>query len=408
MTSFEIHKHFKRGETIFHEGEQGDCAYIIESGQVNLTLSLDGNPEVLGELREGALFGEMAVIDNQLRTANAIAVSDCKLLVIPGQYIDKKIENSDKFVSLLLNVILQRHREMRNRLVGILSNTGVERTLMVADHISPECRPDIISTAHQLLAENNLHHALKHGELELFFQPILDLSNSRVVGCESLIRWNHPENGLVLPMDFIGLAEETGLIVPMGLWIIEDAIRASLRFHELSNDYSFISINLSARQFAPIGLIENIKAIFDRYQVNPGRIKFEITESVLLANPLATASSLHDLKSLGADIAIDDFGTGYSSFSYLHQFPIDALKIDKSFVSKILYDTKSREIIKSICNLAKEIGLSTVAEGVETIEEHQILLNMGVNFGQGYLYAKPMPEAEFCQYLSRTSALPFN
>ncbi|MCX7102062.1 MAG: EAL domain-containing protein [Methylobacter sp.] len=388
-----------KGVPIFHEGETGDCAYIIEKGSVELSILINGTQKKIGTLQEGAIFGEMALIGNRLRTGTAIACEETWLIVIPEKYFEEKLESSDKFIHLLLKLILRRYIEMRTRLDNILTKSRCDSSLIIDDESMPDCKGNTVDTARQLEAENNLKYAFEDGQLELFYQPIVTLANLKVSGCESLIRWRHPKHGLVPPVEFIGLAEESGLIIPIGLWIITEATKACQRLLSHNDDFSFVSINLSGKQFNTGDLVQNIERIFQEQNIQAENIKFEITESILMANPLDIAASLQALKKNGSTIAIDDFGTGYSSFSYLHRFPIDTLKIDKSFVSTMLDNSKSYEIVKSLCVLAKAIGMSIVAEGIETAEEHRLLTEMGVDYGQGYFYAKPMPEAEFCNYL---------
>ena len=399
MNIINVHKTFKKGEPIFLEGEPGNCAYIIEQGKVYLFILIEGKQKLISELYDGAVFGEMSLIDNQLRSATAIAAKDTDLIVISNRYFNEKIETADQFVAMLLKIILQRYREMRARLDIILLDSELKTELIVFKKNTIDCEQDSLFTARQLEAESDLKYALKHDQLELFYQPIISLHNNKVVGCESLIRWRHPKQGLISATDFIGLAEETGLIVPIGLWIVEESCKACIRFQQTENNFSFVSINLSGRQFVPSDLVSNIKKIFEKNRVDPKKIKFEITESILMANPLKTANILNDLKALGVEIAIDDFGTGYSSFSYLHRFPIDTLKIDRSFISTMAENSKSLQIVKSLCILAKSIGMTIVAEGIELEREHKLLIDMGVDYGQGYFYSKPKSEIEFNDFL---------
>ena len=396
-----MNKIVQSGETIFSEGEPGDCAYILEKGSVDLSILVNGAQKKINHLTQGALFGEMALIGDHLRSATAVACEETELLLIPEKYFAERLEQTDPFIALLLKTSLQRYFEMRSRLEYTLSKASHQSVLVVGDNRLPDVTNDTFNTARQLEAENALKQALETGQLELFYQPIVDLASHRTVGCESLIRWRHPERGLIPPSDFIGLAEESGLIIPIGTWIIEEAAKASLDFRQKHQDFAFVSVNLSGKQFMPGDLLENIETIFQKHAVPPKTIKFEITESILMANPLDTAAMLLELKELGSTIALDDFGTGYSSFSYLHRFPIDTLKIDQSFVSTMRSNPKSYAIVKSLCILAKAIGMSVVAEGVERVEEQALLTAMGVDYGQGYFYAKPLPKLQFQDYLAK-------
>jgi EAL domain-containing protein (putative c-di-GMP-specific phosphodiesterase class I) len=400
MSPLNVHKTFKKGETIFLEGEPGSCAYILEHGKVNLFILVEGKQKLISELHDGAVFGEMSIIDNQLRSATAIASQDTDLIVIPGKYFDEKMEGADKFVTMLLKLILQRYREMRSRLDTILPDADAAKELTIIEKNNAECERNAFYAARQLEAESGLNYALENRQLELFYQPIVALQTQEIVGCESLLRWRHPEQGLLPPGGFIPLAEATGLIVPIGLWIIEEAGKAAMRFQKTGRTFSFVSVNLSGRQFVPSDFAGNVRKILEGNNIDPRKIEFEITESILMANPLKTAGILNDLKALEAKIAIDDFGTGYSSFSYLHRFPIDTLKIDRSFISTMVENAKSFEIVKSLCILAKSIGMTVIAEGVETEKEHNLLIDLGSDYGQGYFYAKPMPELEFHDFLA--------
>jgi len=385
----------KKGDVIFLENDVADCAYIIESGSIELLINNNGLQSRISKLAEGAMFGEMALIDRHQRSATAVASEDSELIVIPNKYFNDKLVNSDKFILLLLKTIQQRYREMRCRLDRVLQESEFRKHLDVNDDIKNDLEQTAAYACIQIKAEQNLKLALEKNELVLFFQPIIALKDFSVVGCEALIRWQHPREGLVMPSEFIELAEQTGLIVPMGRWIIEEAVQAFSRFVDSGLNLEFISINLSGKQFGNADLISNIKQIFEFNHVDPGKVKFEITESILMDKSVNIDNILGELKALGSHIAIDDFGTGYSSFAYLHQFPIDTLKIDKSFVYSMSYNHKSYEIVRSLCVLAKAIGLNVVAEGVESAKELTMLKELGVEYVQGYYFAKPMSSDDF-------------
>lgn len=396
----DLHKSFNKGETIFSEGEHSDCAYIIEQGEIDLFILVSGRPTLIKTLSSGQIFGEMSLINSQLRSATAIATTDTKLITIPKKYFDEKIDAGDKFLATLLNVLLERYYEMRTRLENIARYYALDPNFTLYTPDNKILSEGAYFPTQQLEAENNLRYAFRHKQLVLYYQPIISFVDGRIVGCEALIRWQHPELGLIPPIDFINIAEETDLIIPIGLWIIEEACSAYKRLcAELLYPLDFISINLSGKQFVPPDLVSVIQAIFIEQGINPKNIKFEITESILMANPLKTIHILNELKNMGCHIAIDDFGTGYSSFSYLHRFPIDTLKIDKSFVSTMLDNAKSFEIVKTLSLLAKSIGMNIVAEGIENSAEGSCLKALNVDYGQGYLYAKPLPEAQFYHYV---------
>jgi diguanylate cyclase (GGDEF)-like protein len=238
--------------------------------------------------------------------------------------------------------------------------------------------------------ERDLRKALPSGEFELYYQPVVNLVNSEISGFEALIRWNHPENGLVSPATFIPLAEEIGFIVPIGEWVIRQACAtAALWPGDLH-----VAVNISAAQFRSPGLMQVIVGALATSGLHPTRLEIEITESVLLHNREATLAVLHQLRALGIRIAMDDFGTGYSSLTYLQCFPFDKIKIDRSFVKDITESTGSLNIVRAVAALANGMGMTATAEGVETREQLDRITSEGCTEMQGFLFSKPLPVQE--------------
>jgi EAL domain-containing protein (putative c-di-GMP-specific phosphodiesterase class I) len=394
---------FEKGHTIFSEGDPGDCAYIVETGTVNLFAYINGETVKLTQFSSGDLFGEMALIDNKVRSGTAVANSDVTLLKVPRDYVDRNISQSDDLVNTLLNVVLTRFREMRTRLEQVATGKSIAETWANSSNTENKINIDTQSTTNRIQRENNLRKAFEDNQLELFYQPIISIHENKIAGCESLIRWRHPELGMISPVEFIGLAEETGLIVPIGRWIIDEACRARTRFAEIIDDI-YVSVNLSPKQFESMQLVEDIEQIFDETKVQTDKIYMEITETTLMSDPIQVASILSDLKMLNTVVALDDFGTGYSSFSYLHRFPIDILKIDQSFVFTMLVNAKSQEIVRSLCSLAHSLDMKVVAEGIEQKDELSQLNSFRADYGQGYHIAKPMPEDEFVEFIRNYKA----
>jgi EAL domain-containing protein (putative c-di-GMP-specific phosphodiesterase class I) len=255
--------------------------------------------------------------------------------------------------------------------------------------------------------EIELRDAFARRELDLYYQPIVRLSDYRLAGFEALIRWISPERGVVGPNDFIGVAEESGLIVPIGLWVLEHACHMLNRFQAVRNRYYpeeeplFMSANVSARQLGNSDNVDTIISTIRRTGIDPGTLKIEITEGLLLDDPEAAITAFGRLKALGAKIALDDFGTGYSSLSYLHRFPLDTLKIDRSFVMSMLKSKESMTVVRTITRLARELDLTCVSEGIENPHELTTLKNFGCDYGQGYLFAKPLPTAAAEEIIKR-------
>src|SRR5689334_11604475 len=246
----------------------------------------------------------------------------------------------------------------------------------------------------RLQLESDLRHAVEQKEFCVYYQPIVSLQTGRLAGFEALVRWNHPRRGLVSPADFIPVAEETGLIVPIGEWVLQEAcrhIRQCQMAHPSHRSLS-LSVNLSARQVAQSDLIDRVKEALAVSKLSPHCLKLEITESVVMENAEAAALMFKQLRALGVQLSIDDFGTGYSSLSYLHRFPLNYLKIDRSFVSRLTTDNDNA-IVRTISTLARNLGMEVIAEGIETDEQFQQLRLLGCEYGQGYLFSPPVGDA---------------
>jgi len=253
----------------------------------------------------------------------------------------------------------------------------------------------------RLQLETDLRHALDRGEFRNFYQPIVALDSGRIVGFEDLLRWQHPTRGLVGPDQFIMVAEETGLIRDLGWWNLREACRQLSEWKSQSDNYlNFtMNVNLSAKQFLQPNLVEEIRDLVEELDFSPETLKLEITESTVMIDPAATAKMLQQIKSLGILLAIDDFGTGYSSLSYLHRFPLDTLKIDRSFISGVSDTGEGMEIAQTIMPMAKNLRLDVIAEGVETIEQVALLKKLQCKYAQGYFFSKPLAAAEVVELL---------
>lgn len=253
---------------------------------------------------------------------------------------------------------------------------------------------------HLLTLENDLRLAIGRNELQLFFQPIIFLKTGRIAGFEALVRWRHPRRGLLGPMEFITLAEETGLIGQIGAWVLEEACRRMRDWQKRfpSDPQLTVSVNLSIRQFNQIDLVTEIVETLTRSGWRGGRLKLELTETALMQNAARAAHILTQLKAADIDVSLDDFGTGYSSLSYLHALPFDTLKIDKSFVAGMALERSKLEIVRAILLLAHNLKMDVVAEGVETVEQLAQLRALDCEYAQGYLFAPPL-DAEAAETL---------
>ncbi len=256
----------------------------------------------------------------------------------------------------------------------------------------------------QMFLENDLRKAVSNNEFYLEFQPVVGLEDGLLRGFEALIRWLHPGRGLISPMEFIPLAEETGLIVQIGRWVLDRscAIMAGWRRAIPSANGLYLAVNISGKQFSQPDLLEHVKRALENNDLPPEHLRLEITETAIMENAASAVDRLQRLKSNGITISIDDFGTGYSSMSYLQRFPLDALKVDISFVRSLDQRPENQAIVKAIVSLAHTLGLKVVAEGVEKESQRDFLLGLGCEYGQGFMFSRPLPEEKAVEMMLKT------
>jgi diguanylate cyclase (GGDEF)-like protein/PAS domain S-box-containing protein len=310
------------------------------------------------------------------------------------------------------------HEVFTTASIGIaLSNTGYERaedllrdadTAMYRAKMEGKKRHVVFDKAMHdramelLQLETDLRRAITRKEFFLNYQPIVCLETGRVSSLEALVRWRHPERGIVGPGDFIPVAEETGLILPLGQWVLNEACRQMREWQRqgVADESVTVSVNLSGRQFSQPDLIEQISLALRESGLKSANLKLEITESMVMENFDTATDMLTQLRILGVQLAIDDFGTGYSSLSYLHRFPIDTLKIDRSFVTQMTDNSENAEIVRTIVTLARSLDMAVVAEGVETVDQLRQLGELGCDYGQGYLFSRPIGAARAAELLT--------
>jgi EAL domain-containing protein (putative c-di-GMP-specific phosphodiesterase class I) len=256
-----------------------------------------------------------------------------------------------------------------------------------------------VHTVERLELESDLSHALERGEFLLHYQPKVQIKTGMITGTEALLRWNHPLRGLVPPMDFISLAEETGLIVPIGEWVLATACAQNKLWQDQGLTKLGIAVNLSARQFADSQLLPKLTRIIHASGIDPSSLELEITESVVMSHGECAVAVLEQLKSTGVKIAIDDFGTGYSSLGYLKRFPIDTIKVDRSFIRDIPGDSGDMKIAHAIIAMAHALRLKVVAEGVENAEQLKFLRAQHCDAAQGYFLYRPLPADQVADIL---------
>ena len=255
-----------------------------------------------------------------------------------------------------------------------------------------------------LTLENSLRHALERNEFSLQYQPKVDLATRQITGVEALLRWTHPERGMLPPAQFIPLAEETGLIVPIGRWVLKEACAQNMAWQRRGLRPVSMAVNLSPRQFAEANLLQEIDEALVASGMSPVLLQLEVTESMVMRNVSRAIKVLDAIQSRGIRLAIDDFGTGYSSMSLMKQFPIDTIKIDRSFVRDLPDDSEDQAIAQAIISMGKALGMTVVAEGVETVEQEAFLRSHGCDEMQGFLFSKPVSPEQMAEML-RPAAL---
>lgn len=393
---------FPTGKEIFTEGESGDIAYIIERGKVEISTEEHGNRIVLGTLTKGHLLGEMAMIDDAPRTATAITLEETVLTIVSRDQLHERLNSAEPILRMLVNVIMTRYRTGLSKVKGtplaMQFNSPLPEDIMQGDSLALD----------KIRLENELRHALDKGELEVFYQPLLDLSNGKWAGFEALTRWKHPEKGPIPPLEFITLAEETTLIIPIGLFVLQRACEDMIELQKKRDEALpgskplFVGVNVSSRQIGEMGFIEEIADVVKKTGMNPASLKLEITESMTV-DYREVVKWVKRCKELGFKIAIDDFGTGYSSLEHLLELDVDTLKIDQAFVKNMNDNEKAKKLIKGIVSLAKGLDYAIIAEGIETEEQLDSLRDLGCEYGQGYVIGKPQTKGEVMKQIAAGS-----
>lgn len=447
---------FSAGRWLFEAGDPGDVAYLVEEGEVVIALKTGEGVTPLAVYGPGSLFGEMALIDQNPRSASALALTDCRLRVISREQILHRTEQADPLLRLFLSVLMGNLRKTLRQLEGTqggaaqgaraplrellqeAADAAVRASAVGTHAVAPERRGQAPAlTALDLAAvprvqaveagafkgalralnlEQELGVAIRAGQLRLFYQPIMEISTERLAGFEALVRWVHPERGFISPGEFVPVAERSGLIVEMTRWIIGVACtelvsmrrellgHPSLGAHVLEN--LFVSVNFSSRDFLDHHLMGYVHEVLASSGLPPYSLKIEITESVLMSSPNEVREALNACRARGASVAIDDFGTGYSSLSYLQSMPADTLKIDQGFIRPMHTDERHMALVESIIHLARRLHMKTVAEGVETQEDVDSLTGLRCDYLQGYHFARPMPPSDVLAWAERRWAPP--
>lgn len=396
---------FDTNELVFQWGDLGDSAYVIEEGCVEVLAGGRNEPTRIAMLSTGAMFGEVALLDRQPRTAAVRALVPTRLIRIDRSHVEELLLRADPVIQYLMRLLLARFRSTHDA-SGLQQHPLPGRTTPADSVDTVDLHRAAVRT---LSLAQDLSDAISQQQLELYYQPLIAFDQLTMVGFEALIRWNHPTLGLVSPAEFIPLAEKTGLIHRIGKWVLHQAVAdwTALRPFCTHNTHHrpFVSINLSAPELAGGTIVQEIQACLAQHGMPPPELRIELTETIIIQNMEAVSQSLRDLRALGVGIALDDFGTGYAGLDYLQSLPFTCLKIDKTFVQQIGQSERSVHIIKAALELARSIGMSTIAEGIEDRTTGDALSALGCSHAQGYYFGKPMPKNQIAAWLVKHQAL---
>jgi len=364
--------------------EAGDQLLILTAKRLTACIRPEDTVARLGGDEFVVLFEDILTVNDGLRVADRIVQSHAQPYLIEGQ---------DIFISCSMGIALSSSGEtvpselIRDAEVAMYrAKAKGGRGLEVFD---PSMNAQALA---RFKLESDLQRGLERSEFVVYYQPVVGLASGRIEGWEALVRWQHPERGLVPPLEFIPLAEETGFIVPLGKWVLEEACRqaaAWARSHPCHPPL-LMNVNLSGRQFGHPELIADVTSALARSGLDPHCLKLELTESVMMRDPEISLEAMKVFRSMQIHLVVDDFGTGYSSLSYLKRFPVDTLKIDKSFVDGLGKDPESTALVAAVISLATSLGMKVTAEGIETVEQMVHLQSLNCDQGQGYYFARPL------------------
>ena len=373
------------GEILYRQGDPSDCAWLVERGAIELNSEQGRRTIHHGVLGPGELIGELGMLDGQPRSATATARGDTQLLAIDHDQFLERLEGGDPIVRTLVLSLLRRTR-------SILAALPAEVTLPAED-LASESHEERAGLD-KIRLEARLRDAIDSRTLEVRYQPIHDIVEGAVRGYEALVRWSLPDRGAVSPAEFIKLAEETSLIVPVGEYVLDRVIEVLVALRDAGTEpLPSIAVNLSARQLVEPGMARQIVARVQRAGLPAGALKLEVTESRMLDYAPVLAVMQH-CRAHGIPFALDDFGTGYSNLTHLYKLDFEFVKVDQAFARHMFESGRAMAIVQAVVAMAHGIGADVVVEGVETREQLQRLRAMGVRFAQGYLVGQAQPAAK--------------
>lgn len=391
LSTSAIKRFIDAGRVIFCEGAPAGSAFVVEAGAVQIYRSIDGVETEVARLGPGEIFGEIALLDGGVRTASARALEQTLLFEIEQSMMRRHLEVADPVIGMVMRILVARVRD----------SVGAGRA--AAGGAAPP-GPTATALLEQMRAEREVTRAIRAEQFVAALQPIVSLADKSVVGFEALSRWNHPERGVVMPGEFIPLAESARLVDQIDWLCMKAACETLRRLRDRLGPAAapwWVSVNLSGTHFANPATVTRIDLILAESGLPPSALKVEITETIVMADLDAAAAVATALRARGVGLSLDDFGVGYASLGYLHRMPLDAIKIDRSFVERVTESPKSEAIVRAMLSLGESFSLATVGEGIEQADQAAVLRALGCDYGQGWLFARPMLEADLLAWLWR-------
>ncbi len=381
------------GDLLYRAGDDYDLGYIVESGEIVLYNMIDGKRVEFERRGPGSIVGELSILTNQPRTVTAEARTPCTLYRISADHILERWDQLDPILRACIETSINFTATLSKRVYDATSEIEyAEQTLFDPDAL-----------IEQFNFERDIYSAISEQQFSLVYQPVVSLSDSRIVGIEALMRWQHPTQGNIPPFKFIQAAEAIGAIGKLTEFAIAEACGALKRMRSwLSPDSDFyVAVNVSGCDIGEGRFVDYVAHMLDLHDLDPKHLKIEVTETSLVEDPETAARHLQLLRALGCGISIDDFGTGYSNLAYLKQLPLTTLKIDRAFAGDAHGNAVSRSIVSMLLGLGREMDVEIVAEGLETIDDVDVLKGLGCSFAQGFYFYKPMPEQNILKLLQK-------